>query len=345
MFAAVRAIKIKDINQIAATTRHARRQDATSMARVREGTSWQNNPAFSHYSDDPTDTFAAFKNFKKQTGAKERANAPLALHLLAIVSPEFLAEAGDIHDRENQNVKKLIETAQAWAEETFGKGSLLTSRMDLDERGSAVVDLVVCPVRDSRGKATISTNKALAEIQEAHGDLTEYGALNSSWAKFAQANLDSRLKRGLSKDETGAVHLTPEQFGKVKDEVKAQATEYYRAKLPEVFQKAADQMKAQAVEQLGEIVDLIGKGHLIDVARPDERPNFQSYPELKGDLQPQFADVSHAPAFIERFKTLWRAALAPLSRWVIDTMTKENLTARQVYEHIGANNTEPSSEH
>lgn len=58
----------------------------------------------------------------------------------------------------------LFDQARKWAEEKFGPGSVIASRMDLDEKGGGVVDVFVVPIHEvrQRGKTKnqISVNKA-----------------------------------------------------------------------------------------------------------------------------------------------------------------------------------------
>jgi len=63
--------------------------------------------------------------------------------MLCVVSPEWLAETGDPRDPENPRVKELFKASKEWAEEKFGPGCVIASRMDMDEAGSGVVDVFV----------------------------------------------------------------------------------------------------------------------------------------------------------------------------------------------------------
>lgn len=57
------------------------------------------------------------------------------------------------------------------------KGLVIATRLDLDEKGGAVVDVMVSPIRESRGKPVISTNK---ELKQETGECNEYSALRTS---------------------------------------------------------------------------------------------------------------------------------------------------------------------
>ena len=156
---------------------------------------------------------AAFKAHKAELGAGERKNAPIAMQALCVVSPEWVQQAGDLHDRANPRNIALFDQAKAWAESWAGKGAVFGVRLDLDEKGGAVVDLMIAPVRDSRGKPVISTQKPLTELKGATGERNEYSALQTSWADWCGANLDAKIERGLRRELTAREHLSPETYG------------------------------------------------------------------------------------------------------------------------------------
>ena len=89
------------------------------------------------------------------------------MQALCVVSPEWVQQAGDLHDRANPRYIALFDQAKAWAESWAGKGAVFGVRLDLDEKGGAVVDLMIAPVRDSRSKPVISTQKPLTELKGA----------------------------------------------------------------------------------------------------------------------------------------------------------------------------------
>jgi hypothetical protein len=142
-----------------------------------------------------------------------------------VVSPEWLAETGDPHDASNPRVKQLVAEAKAWAESWGGADSVWGLRYDTDERGSGVVDVFMSPVREQRhksGKAkkVISCRKAkeelLASERAIEPDLKTSGAaMQSSWARWCQKRLDSRLERGKAKTETGAVHENADLYARI----------------------------------------------------------------------------------------------------------------------------------
>lgn len=218
--AAIRINKIKSVAQLRGATLHAERHDEIGKARVREGAVPGEALAWSKAEASNRDYLAAFRAHKAELKAGERKNAPLAMQALCVVSPEWVQEAGDLHDRANPRNIALFDQARAWAESWAGKGAVFGARLDLDGKGGAVVDLMIAPVRDSRGKPVISTQKALVELKAATGERNEYAALQTSWAEWCQQHLDQNITRGLRRELTAREHLSPETYGQVMDKAR-----------------------------------------------------------------------------------------------------------------------------
>lgn len=248
--AAIRVNKITSIAQLRGATLHAERHDKTGKARVREGAEPGHALAWSK-ADTDRDYLAAFKAHKVEMGAKERKGAPLCMQALCVVSPEWVQTAGDLHDADNPHNRKLFDQAKAWAESWAGEGAVFGARLDLDERGGAVVDLMISPVRDSRGKPVISTQKALTELKGAAGERNEYSALQTSWADWARDHLDHSIVRGTRKEITQRQHMSPETYGLVKDQTRAEAAQE-RVQRGEVATTlaATSEMTPEAIEEL-----------------------------------------------------------------------------------------------
>ena len=221
--AAIRVNKLTSIAQLRGATLHAERGDETSQARLREGAEPGAGLAWSKAAENDRDYLAAFKAHKAEHRAGERKGAPLCLQALCVVSPEWVKAAGDLHDQDNPRNRALFDQAKVWAESWAGKGSVFGVRLDLDEAGGAVVDLMIAPVRESRGKPVISTQKALVELKAATGEKNEYSALQTSWADWARQHLDSGIERGTRRVITDRQHLTPETYGLVKDKARQEA--------------------------------------------------------------------------------------------------------------------------
>ena len=218
--AAIRVNKITSIAQLRGATLHAERADETSQARLREGAEPGAALAWSKAPQSDRDYLAAHKAHKAELGAGERKGAPLCMQALCVISPEWVKATGDLHDPDNPRNRALFDQAKAWAESWAGKGSVFGARLDLDEAGGAVVDLMIAPVRESRGKPMISTQKALVELKATTGERNEYSALQTSWADWSRQHLDAQIERGTRRVITDRQHLTPETYGLVKDKAR-----------------------------------------------------------------------------------------------------------------------------
>lgn len=210
---------IKTFADLISAQAHARRKDRKGPERQRPGADPAGNYCWSLAGEgfeDGTDYVAAFKEHKRRHGITSDANGALAMHLLVIVSPGWLAETGDPRDWQgNPRVRQLIEEARRWAEEAFGKDSVWAVRYDADEEGAGNVDILCSPVRaDGRAKARpkqkISINKALQELAKRHGRQKSYSALQDSWAEHARRHLDACIVRG--EESSKKQHLTPEEY-------------------------------------------------------------------------------------------------------------------------------------
>lgn len=218
IFASVRCKRLNSIAMIVAAEKHARREDESCRNRLSEGKHMfhdktKDNLAWSPCGD-PLAIYDSFKQRKKESGASERKGSALGLHLLAIVSPELIKESGDLHDPNNPVNQRIFEQSKAWAEQEFGAGSLIHARMDMDEKGGGVVDLVVVPVHEQtiRGKTKniISTRKALSQVSDRWGDKRSFSALQNSFADYAKHHIDDRIVRGVPKEISDALHHTPD---------------------------------------------------------------------------------------------------------------------------------------
>lgn len=268
MFASVRCYNVKNIQALASAREHAYRRDENSRERV-DASRTHLNLVASQYGEDGRDVVDCFKQFKAETGIKEQKSASVALHLLCIVSPEWLQETGDPRDPENPRVKELFRESQKWAEQTFGPGSVIASRLDVDESGSGVVDVFVCPSsvvkqknRDDRH--VISTRKALKKIQREYKKPRSFMALQDSFAEYAQEHLDARLQRGIPKEESQREHVHADIYRPAVEE----ATQIIgdAEKKAEQVQALANEILREAEEQKLQIHEDARKAGLRDGA-------------------------------------------------------------------------------
>ncbi len=280
--AAIRVNKISTIAQLRGASLHAQRHDEIGKARVREGAEPGFGLAWSKAEGNDRDYLAAFKAHKAELKAGERKGAPLCLQAICVVSPEWVEQAGGLHDADNPRNRQLFDQAKAWAESWGGAGSVVATRLDLDEKGGAVVDVLVSPIRESRGKPVISTNKALGELKAATGERNEYAALQTSWAEWCQAHLDRDIVRGTRKELTQRQHLSPETYGAVMDKAR------------EAVQRPAESLREalQAVELSWDDTDVL-RGYLLlrgEISRHREDP--RGYEPPAGEIDEEW--VEHA---------------------------------------------------
>lgn len=212
----VRLNKLKTQAEIGAMSKHSKGLDALSEARSRPDSEdralvWR----FDGKDDglDVSDTFACYVEARGRP--RRHKGAALAVHLILGVSPEWVAEAGDIHDGQNPRVKALMDAAGAWVEIVLGE-SLFNLRYDVDETGGGVVDAFAMPVatRKNSGNKFISVSKAIKDFAERNevSAVRAYSLLQDSWAEFAREHLDPRIERGRPKTETGAQYMRPEEY-------------------------------------------------------------------------------------------------------------------------------------
>lgn len=227
LFAAVRVIKMKTLAQIKYAENHALRLDDASARRVDKGRTHLNLTASRYCPANPNNLVEAFKKRKAEAQAVEAKNAAIAMNIICVVSPELLEEAGNRHDPANPINQKIFTEAQAWAEATFGDGSLINARLDLDEAGSGVVDLFVVPVHMKKGgrgreeKPTISVKAGLEGVKRETPQQKTYSALQDSWANWCKQRVDPRLVRGKPKRETMRQHVHADLFRKRAEELYA----------------------------------------------------------------------------------------------------------------------------
>lgn len=188
--AAIRIAKISTPAQLRGLSLHGQRRSAGSLALLREGAEPGTALIWAKGTSHPPDLTAALQAHRVERAAALRKGAPLCLHAFCIVSQDWICQGGVLHDPDNPRNLALFAEARAWADSWAGPGAVFAARLDLDEKGGAVVDLLLAPVRPSRGQRVISTAKALRELREQTGERTEYAALQTSWAKWCQQNLD-----------------------------------------------------------------------------------------------------------------------------------------------------------
>lgn len=257
IYSCVRVTRIKNLQQLAVATQHAKRTGPNIV--LRDGAEPGDAIAWSIHEEDPTDYVAAFKRQKEISGAREFGGAAISLHGIFIISPSWFAEAGDIHDRDNPRVQLVITMTRDMIEKEIG--GLFALRFDLDELGSGVVDFFCAPTAERQRKPSkngnrkppaveISVRKALKALQVREGERTEGAALQSMAARWCQDHLDERIQRGTRKALTGAQHMFNEVYrGWSENEHKAIAGEREEAAAEIDAARAALAEKAKAEKE------------------------------------------------------------------------------------------------
>lgn len=309
-FAFVRANRIRSIQDLTAMQNHARRLDEAGRSRIRPGAQkcagldWP--PQLAPTENNPGRGYVqAFRDLKKRTGAGERKNAPLGVHLLVGVSPEWIAAAGDLHSPANPRNRQLIEQAVTWAN-GWSNGGVFSARLDLDEAGGGVIDLFVAPIEEQRHKSgrskpVISVNKSLERLAIEHtGRRSQhYAALNTSWAEHASTHLDANLRRGISKEVTQREHLPIDEYKRVQDQLATQRQELAEREAALAEREAATVAKEAELE-----AKLNGLEHGLELL-------------ANGKLDCKNGKWTAPPGSPEVLKPIW-GALQPIARKIAD---------------------------
>ena len=205
-FSIARCRKIKNIAGLVSAEKHARRQD--NSKHIDADRTHLNKAEGYPGVDDPLSIVEAFKARKRDAGASERKGAALAVHMLLGVSPDWIKAAGDVHDPDNPRNVALFDSAKNFMEEKFGKGSVIHVRLDVDEAGSGVIDVIAVPVTEYKQRGKTKTHTlANAGLEAAFGRGRNYRRLQDQWAAHCQKTLDHEIKRGQLIEETGREHV------------------------------------------------------------------------------------------------------------------------------------------
>jgi len=254
-YAFARCDRLKSLAELRKAQKHADRAKSARCV-VRPGT----NPIDDQVrwslgaGDGAFDLIAGWRLAKGS--ARERAKAPICLHLILGVSPSWISTAGGLHDRTNPANVALFKAARNFVEREIG--TVAAARLDLDEVGGGVVDVFAVPIfgrqrrlrkdgtRSPENVLEISANKAFARLCEVTGEKGDYAALQTSWADYAQRHLDHRLARGERKSKTGRWHLETPAFKEM-----MRRTTILKAEA-DAAQAVLDQLKAerQALDEM-----------------------------------------------------------------------------------------------
>ena len=225
-YAYTRSAKIMSEDYLVAQGRHARREDGTGAARVREDAVAGTSLGWS-FLDGPQPTprpvhdscyDGAHRAFLQAHAARVRKNGPLGLHLIVNVSAAWIEQGGDLHDPTNPRIRAHWDAVVTWARDAFGE-ALFALRIDLDETGAGVADAFLAPLRrlghkakTAAGRLWVSVNRAMEELTTrfGHRKSENWHAINTAWAAHAREHLDPRLERGTPKRLTRRRNLSPD---------------------------------------------------------------------------------------------------------------------------------------
>jgi len=339
-YCSVRVAHLKNITHIHAMTRHAQRADAISQERLRPGAvigtalTWTTrirdelDPGFDPSDhDQQRDIFTAYKLHKARLGIGETKNGGVGLHVMTVISERHFAQAGNIHDPGNPRLKQFFEESIAWAEDTFGHGSVYMARLDLDEKGTGVVDMFLAPHRiDGRSKKKkVCGSKVLVEIARKAGLRKSYTALQTSWATWCQSHIDPAILRGRQVEETGAKHLPVDTYKAVVNGIREEAAELAEQEAQRILEGARNegegivataQLKvALAMSQLNEAED----NHRASIAA--------EYDEFQREVLDRERDLRRRAIELDKRTKAIEVERAGLKRLIADA--REMLIARE----------------
>lgn len=202
-------------------SKHAKGLDAMSRARARPGAEIRAVGWRFDGKEDILDVSNAFECYLHAKGApSHHKGSALALQLIIGVSPQWVAQAGDVHRAENPRVVELLKKAVIFVQNELA--GVWNARYDVDETGGGVVDVFASSIAQRRngGREYISVSKAIEALSKRRevSPTRSYAALQDAWAEFAGKELDLTIVRGRPKTETAAMYMRPEEYKDMEDE-------------------------------------------------------------------------------------------------------------------------------
>lgn len=137
----------------------------------------------------------AIKAQEQATGRKVRKDANVLCELVLTFSPEM---------EERVNLPEWVRANFAWVRDTFGKGKMIRADLNRDEATTHLHCFVIMTDEQGRFNSSRFFNKKKQIIEMQDG--------------YAEAMAPFGLERGLSKEETGAIHQTLNEWRKVECE-------------------------------------------------------------------------------------------------------------------------------
>ena len=218
-FAFVRVHRVMKLTYLETQEAHAKRLVPTAEPRqppVPAGCLF-----WSAFNSPNGDLVADYRRMRSELGARERRGAALGIHLLIGVSPRWVEQMGDLHDPQNPRVRALFRAALDFCKTHFN--GVYAARMDLDERGGAVVDIYATHAHERQARlrknggrgapvVEISVKDALDSISSLAGAKKSFTAIQTLWAAFARKQLGAEIVRGVAKEVTGRRHLGVQEY-------------------------------------------------------------------------------------------------------------------------------------
>ena len=154
------------------------------------------NRTWKQYEETMTQTVRkAIKAQEQATGRKVRKDANVLCELVLTFSPEM---------EERVNLPEWVRANFAWVLDTFGKGKMIRADLNRDEATTHLHCFVIMTDEQGRFNASrfFNKKKQIIEMQDS----------------YAEAMAPFGLERGLSKEETGAIHQTLNEWRKAECE-------------------------------------------------------------------------------------------------------------------------------
>lgn len=150
------------------------------------------NRTWKRYEETMTQTVRkAIKAQEQATGRKVRKDANVLCELVLTFSPEM---------EERVNLPEWVRANFAWVRDTFGMGKMIRADLNRDEATTHLHCFVIMTDENGRFNSSrfFNKKKQIIELQDS----------------YAKAMSPFGLERGLSKEETGAIHQTLNEWRK-----------------------------------------------------------------------------------------------------------------------------------
>ena len=250
--------------QVGAAGRHGRGDDARAKARRAEALRVAGGaPDQGHFravgwqygwekarrwqpGDKAVNYGTALRKWAEANGAaKPPDGKAAAMHLLIGVGDQWA-----VGNTERRNA--LVREAVRFVEREL-KAGVVAWRMDLDERGQPVVDIIATAAfpdkRRKDGLHILSPHKCLEGLRKRYGAKQSYEALQDAWAEHAKEYLDADIVRGEAKRLTQREHEDTDRFKAKKDAAIARERERLKEREAAMAAREAAVVAREAVAE------------------------------------------------------------------------------------------------